>query len=121
MHENAGLYVYLKLLRYYIVLVIPVIDCDHNFFPDVSTVSASDISIILAASISSFLIGLVVGISAASIVLICTWRMKKRRGMLPSRHSVDCQPSQAYEDVDIVKLQDMQLQQNVAYGQVKGL
>ena len=86
-----------------------------------STVSASGVSIILAASISSFLIGLVVGISAASIVFLCIWRMKKRHGMLPSTHSVDYQPSQAYEDVDIVKVQDMQLQENVAYGQVKGL
>ena len=86
-----------------------------------STVSASNISILVATNISSFLIGLVIGISAASIVLICTWRMKKRRGMLPSSHSVDYQTSQAYEDVDIVKVQDIQLQENVAYGQVKGL
>ena len=75
-----------------------------------STVSASATSIIVATNISSFLIGLVVGISAASIVLICIWRMKKRRGMSPSSHSVDYEPSQAYEDVDIVKVQDMQLQ-----------
>ena len=86
-----------------------------------STVSVSDISIIVATNISSFIIGLVVGISAASIVWLCIWRMKKRRGMLPSTHSVDYQPSQAYENVDIVKVQDMQLQENVAYGQVKGL
>ena len=66
-----------------------------------------------------FLIGLVV-ISAASIVWLCTRRMKKRRGMLPSSYGVDCQPSHIYEDVDIVNLQDMQLQENVAYGQVKG-
>ena len=92
-----------------------------NFFPDVSTVSASNISIIVATNISSFLIGLVLGISAASIVWLCTRRMKKRRGMLPSSHGVDYQPSQAYENVDIVKVQDMQLQENVAYGQVKGL
>ena len=85
-----------------------------------STVSASYISIIVATNISSFLIGLVVGSSAASIVWLYTWRMKKRRDMLPSSHGVDYQPSQAYEDVDIVNLQDMQLQQNVAYGQVKG-
>ena len=86
-----------------------------------STVSASDVTIIVATNISSFLIGLVVGISVATIVLICIWRMKKRRGMSPSSHSVDCQPPQAYEDVDIVTVQDMQLQQNAAYGQVKGL
>ena len=105
-----------------IFYVIPVIECDLIIFPpDVSTVSASDTSLIVATNISSFLIGLVVGISAASIVLLCIWRIKKRRGMSPSSHSVDCQPSQAYEDVDIVKVQDMQLQENVAYGQVKGL
>ena len=91
------------------------------FSPDVSTVSASDVTIIVATSISSFLIGVVVGISAAIIVLICIWWMKKRLGMSPSSHSVNYQPSQAYEDVDIVTVQDMQLQQNAAYGQVKGL
>ena len=73
-----------------------------NFSPDVSTV-------IIVATISSFLIGLVVGITAASIVLLCIWRIKKRRGMSPSSHSVDYQCSQAYEDVDIAKVQDMQL------------
>ena len=77
-------------------------------------------SLIVAASISLSLIGLVVVISAASIVWLCTRRMKKRRGMLPSSYGVDCQPSHIYEDVDIVNLQDMQLQENVAYGQVKG-
>ena len=75
-----------------------------------STVSASNTSIIVATNISSFLIGLVVGISVASIVWLCIWRMKKRRGMSPSSHSVDCQPPQAYEDVDIVTVQDVQLQ-----------
>ena len=74
----------------------------------------------MAASISLFLIGIVVVIFAASIVLLLIWRMKKRRGMLPSSYGVDCQPSHAYEDVDIVNLQDMQLQENIAYGQVKG-
>ena len=75
----------------------------------------------IASNIGSFLVGLFVGGLVSMILLLCICWMKTRRGMLPSSHSVDYQPSKIYEDVDIcsTKLQDLQLQENVAYGQVK--